>query len=373
MAGRTLGPIAAAGLAAGAALVACFDVLHSTADIRAACEIDPSLAGCSTDFCAWSADEAEAHALHACAWLGACETPMGNDAFGPCMFRARMAYDCKANPQHAVRGAAHAVWDCLQRARSCAEVDACVFEQHEVHCQPTATTGTACVPTLPDLRVACDAADGGTTRPRGENCALSGQTCDPVSATCTGRGSAAACSRTCEDGLLHWCSVDPTAVLSADAGSAVDEGIDCTNNGAGACAFVPPNAAVASWVACEPASSAGACTPDASASCTGGVATSCLTGHLESVDCDTLLGSPGACTPGPLAPLFDWTSPCSLSPPQCSDDTCNGDLLTSCERGAPFNARCSSQGLGPCRLVATEEASAPRAACTPPADAGSGH
>lgn len=110
-------------LFAGGALVACFDVFHSTSDVLTACESDPTRPGCGpvardaqatadveTDFCAWSPHEAQEHALHACTWLGACETPMGNNAFGPCYFRALLAYDCAANPNHRARHAAHGLW-----------------------------------------------------------------------------------------------------------------------------------------------------------------------------------------------------------------------------------------------------------------------
>ena len=65
-------------------------------------------------------------ALRACSWLGACEGPIGTNAFGPCYFRALMAYDCAANPNHRSRNKAHALWDCLQRVETCGEVDACI-------------------------------------------------------------------------------------------------------------------------------------------------------------------------------------------------------------------------------------------------------
>src|ERR1700760_2638033 len=98
---------------AGAGLVACLDLFHSTHDIETACEIDAARPGCprpravvdaGTDFCAWTREEADTNARSACSWLGACETPLGNNAFGPCYFRALMAFDCEANPNHPVRG-----------------------------------------------------------------------------------------------------------------------------------------------------------------------------------------------------------------------------------------------------------------------------
>src|ERR1700689_4317635 len=125
---------AALSLSGGPLLVACFDLLHSTADIRTACEIDAAHPGCAAesteaDFCAWTSSEARQHAVHACAWLGACETPMGRNALGPCMFQALLAYDCASNPNHRVALEAHQLWDCLQRAGSCVDVDACISQQ----------------------------------------------------------------------------------------------------------------------------------------------------------------------------------------------------------------------------------------------------
>src|SRR5580693_5188287 len=131
--GLALATFAVLATCAGAALVACFDLLHSTADVRTACELDASYPGCTvvqdveTDFCSWTRDEAKHHALHACAWLGACESPMGNNAFGPCYFRALMAYDCTINPDHRASGEAQSIWSCLQGVKSCGDVSACLF------------------------------------------------------------------------------------------------------------------------------------------------------------------------------------------------------------------------------------------------------
>ena len=41
--------------------------------------------------------------------------------------QALLAYDCSANPNHPVRGTARDLWDCLWRAKSCRDVDACIF------------------------------------------------------------------------------------------------------------------------------------------------------------------------------------------------------------------------------------------------------
>jgi len=119
-----------ASLAFGAATVACFDLFHSTADLLTECAIDAATPGCLTggkDFCEWTSIEARKHAEHACAWLGACETPMGKNAFGSCVFQGLLAFDCAANPNHRVKGRARELWGCLSLAQSCDDVDACVF------------------------------------------------------------------------------------------------------------------------------------------------------------------------------------------------------------------------------------------------------
>src|SRR5262249_31367774 len=108
------------------------------------------------------------------------------------------------------------------------------------------------------------------------------------------------------------------------------------------------------------------CTPDASASCDGGVAVSCPAGWLESIDCTRLLGVAGACTGGEPNPPFDWTAPCAATSPSppCPGDSCDGSKLTSCERGAAFSVDCAEQGWGSCRLMSVEPGAPMRGACT---------
>ncbi len=367
--GIALATLTAVALSCGA--VACFDLLHSTADVLTACERDASSCAVAapsaeTDFCSWTRAEAQAHALHTCTWLGACETPMGNNAFGPCYFRALLAYDCAANPNHRVQHEAHGLWDCLQKARSCADVDACIFGHGAPSAcgSPGVYTECADKSASPNVRVRC--ADGGVEpypRARGENCALWGQTCAPLpgGGVCAGEPTGSSCVRdSCDGTSLHWCAA------SDDGGPGVDLGIDCASNGASRCGGFPSTDA-AQWLACRPASDAAACAPDASATCDKGQATMCPTGVMETLDCDSLLGSVGGCAAGSLSPPFDWTSPCSVSPSGCASDSCNDGGLTSCERGATFSASCTSEGLGACRMVSAEPGSTPRAACTPTA------
>jgi hypothetical protein len=358
--------VASAGLVAlGATSAACFDLFHSTSDILTACEIDAQSPACgahSTDFCAWSPPEARQHAAHACGWLGACETPMGRNALGPCMFEALLAYDCAANPNHQVKDPAHALWDCLWQAQSCDDVSACILPGGPPTCQGAGDV-TACAdaggaPESAGIRIACDPAHADAAPPS-ENCALWGQTCASAGgrATCSGDVAGYSCAQSeCFGNQLRWC----------DGG---DVGIDCTSNGAGRCSGFPKTSQAA-WVACVAESDAGACPADLTARCTSGRAVSCPSGVLETINCQSLLGgTSGACQSGPLNPAFDWTSPCVVKPPECTSDSCasdGGGGVIGCARGAKFVVDCASEHLGACRLVSTELGTEQHAACSPP-------
>jgi hypothetical protein len=314
-----------------------------------------------TDFCAWSESQAADRAAHACTWLGACESPIGNNAFGACYFRALMAYDCAANPDHRPQQKSRDLWDCLQQVKSCAEVDACMFPD-EPACGD-AGVSTACSTINPADRVFCF---NGATAGR-ENCALWGQTCSPTAhgSMCSGDPTGHSCpgEPQCDGNgtTLHWCVPD------VDGGPGIDRGIECASNGAGGCGGFPSSdPKSARWLACLPGTDAGTpCTPDASATCDHGRATMCPTGVEESLDCHALLGSENACSPGALSPPFDWTSPCALPVP-CAEDSCNGSNLLSCERGARFEVDCAAHGLRNCGLVPVDPSGSARAACTPP-------
>jgi hypothetical protein len=370
----TAAAVCAACALLGGALAACVDLFHGTSDILTACEVDASIAGCTdagatgeaatgagTDFCGWSDSLAQQNAAYACAWLGACETPMGRNAFGPCMFEALLAYDCAANPSHPATGTAHDLWDCLWRVQSCADVDACVFPSKP---QPCGTNGTACGTAGSaarnnfDVRVEC--VDGGRTR--GENCAMWGQTCASAGqggycAGAAGNAGLACDVDECSGSSIHWC---------VDGG---DIGIDCASNGAGTCGGFP-SPTDAGWVACLPRGDAAACSSAASAQCDGGVATSCAAGVVETIDCNALLQSEHGCTPGAFALPFDWTSPCVVDDPDAAPcvEGCAGTQLTGCARGATYVVDCASPriGLGACTMVTTDDGRATHAACSPP-------
>ncbi len=356
---------------AAAAVVACVDLFHSTGDILTACELDAATPGCvseggadvvvdagPTDFCTWSPSEARQHATHACAWLGACETPLGRNAFGPCMFQALIAYDCSANPNHPVRNKARALWDCMWRVQSCGEVDQCLFPKGTQPCNSSGFVQCSTVKGNGDVRVECSQAGANT---RGENCALWGQTCantSGVEAICAGDPAGSTCaSSTCSgSSLVRWC---------ADGGANV--GIDCASNGGQACAL--PGGGDAAVPVCAPSGDGGACAVDASATCSSGTATSCADGIVERVDCASLLGSgpdASACTAGPLSPPFDWTSPCAQTPPSCTQDTCQGPILTGCWRGASYTVDCNKEVGTACGQQTTDRGTVTNAACGHP-------
>jgi hypothetical protein len=353
-----------------AGVVACFDVLHGTGELRTACEIDAAAPGCSgpagPSACAPSAAEARMSAEHACAWLGACETPMGRNALGACMFAATAAFDCDANPGHPARGKQATLWRCLATAASCAGVDACIFPTAAPSCtRPGNYTGCAATSaeggTTNDVRVEC--MDGGgvlPATPGGENCALWGLTCS-VGATggdCSPSSDPGCPANECGGGsVIHWCPSGPNG------------GIDCATTGALTCGGFPTRDAAA-WVACIPSSDGGApCAPDLHAACSGGVARACPAGVPETLDCAALLGAApdaASCQAGPLSPPFDWTSPCVLDPPACTADSCEGGVANGCARGAVFSVSCSDVGLGPCSMRSTDLGTQQHATCTAP-------
>jgi len=281
------------------------------------------------------------------------------------MFQALMAYDCAANPNHGLRGKAAGLWGCLAGVKSCGDVGGCVFPQGEVlcgghggytACGTPATLSSATAENV-DVRIECE--DGGTAH--GENCALWGQTC------LAGPSGGAACSAidagVCAQGSV--CDDNDTAIrCGADGGSLV---IDCASFGTQHCSGFPVVHAP-SWVACVAESDAGdaaTCFPDASAACVDGVSVSCPSGVLETLDCNALLGSMDACSPGPLVPPFEWTGACGVAPAECDADSCDASVLTGCGRGAAFSVDCEEAGLGACSLVTTDEGSLVRAACAP--------
>lgn len=378
MRARVVATVSAVCAAMGCGLFACFDLFHSTRDVLTACEIDAQTATCGasdaapppppdagSDFCTWPERDARTRAQHACAWLGACETPTGRNAFGACLFQALLAYDCAANPNHRVKAKAHNLWDCLWQVKTCGDVERCLFPQGSPACGSAgdfASCGNAIDGAVSnvDVRFEC-IGDGAppSAIAHGENCALWGQTCaaSGTSAVCAGEMAAGCTMSGCFVGAarteLRWCD---------DGG---DIGIDCASNGGQLCGAFPERNA--SWLACLPEGDGGACAPDASATCVNGVAFSCPTGVIETIDCAHLLGSDAACTDGVLAPHFNWSSPCAVTRSPCTTDSCtNAGALNGCVRGAPWTLDCTKESLGACRTTRTSSPPGTGAACARP-------
>jgi hypothetical protein len=346
-----------AAAAGGAALIAC-DLFHST-DFATLCDINSSADACMdaapsadaavapTDFCSWDAATARTNAEHACGWLSACELPLGNNDFGPCMISATLAYDCAANPDRKVQGALHEYWDGLWQAKTCADVDRAVFPGAGAGDKVPACQGAgfaACGVQYDGgdnsaVRVECDEAGAPA---RGENCISQGRTC--AGGACVGSATTP-CATGCSGAQLADCS---------DAG--VDEGTNCALFGSGQCLMLAAGPACSS-------TGGSPCSAGAAVTCAGGVASGCPSGTSETVDCTELTGS-GSCNPGLASPSWDVSSVCFLDGGSCGPDSCSGDTLVSCARGATFVTSCSGLGLGPCGLVVTVDGL--RAACGKP-------
>jgi hypothetical protein len=350
------------GAAGMLAFVAC-DLFHST-DFATLCDTTPTADACTdgprpaeagpappTNFCAWDPATAYGNAQHACAWLSACELPLGNNAFGPCMVSALLAYDCATNPDRPVTGRLHGYWDALWQAASCADVDRAVFPgAGNADLVPPCRNGggfTSCGVAYDggdnsSVRVECDEAGAPA---RGESCLAQGRTCAGGACVASVAGP---CVTGCNGTTLDDCD---------DAG--VDRGTSCAVFGAGSCVVTDAGPACAS-------TSSSSCTPTPVVSCSdGGVAEGCPSGTSETVDCNVLTGM-GSCNAGPAVPAWDVSSACFADAAACAPDSCkgNGDMLVSCARGAPFSVSCSTFKLGSCVTVMTFDG--PRAACGRP-------
>ncbi len=346
--------------------IACVDLFHST-DFDTLCTVSPTDPRCDgdaattpdvvapdtskpvttrphPDFCSWDSARAKNEAAHACAWLGACEGPVGESAFGPCMVRAQLAFDCTANKTLRPGGAADAFWSCLSTVTSCAEVDGCAFPSGVDTCGKLASGNfKSCGNANPSTLIQCTAP--GLGRALGtEPCAMRGKTCttDGLSeATCTGTpGDHAKNAIPC---IATECL---GTVARACASTINDDGFDCASQGATCVTTggVP---------AC--ASSAGpTCAVAAPPACVNDTIVACVRGHELSVDC-SLIGPKDAPGLGCDATLltgsktYDLTEACWLAAAACTgEDRCNGTTLTSCGRGATYEVDCGSVGLTRC-------------------------
>ena len=400
------------------ALGGCGDLFHETSDIRNACERDASTAGCpgvtpggsssdgsggssdvdagdgaprEYDFCAMASPTALATAQNACAWLGACESPVGNNRFADCMRHAILAYDCRANPNRPVRSNARAFWGCMQGATDCASVDRCALPSGR-----RCVNGTwlpSCVPpaqgdAIADASGVADAGGGFDFGPasisratcanglpegdEAENCAAWGQTCveSDGGARCGSAPGGGACiASLCVGGALTDCD---------DAGRSI--GVDCANYGAQTCT------ASGAGAACV-AQGGAICPSGPEVVCLGEIATGCPSGEIEAVDCTLLVprsdggsamassaAAPGAnpmsggsraChASGAGSPKpWDVSRACFLDQGCTTADACSGATLTSCVGGVTYSFDCGASPFGGCQVVLTSDADGARARC----------
>lgn len=370
--------------------IACVDLFHGT-EFETLCTHSPNDPRCHgdasipdavaevavdarrphPDFCSWSSEMARAQARRACAWLGACEGPLGESAFGPCAVRAQLAYDCKANPSLRPAGDSDAFWACLATVTTCADVDQCAFPSGLQQCgavEAGSLTRCATVGGNVATRLRCTTSPEAGRAAGVEPCAMLGETCsnEPGSG-----GSAASCTGTQAFSCSTTVCAGSSAIDCNPAGAGtVDLGLDCANFGGGRC--LPSDGG---GPACVGGAGARACPTDALPSCvvnvtTGansGVVSSCVDGHLIDVDC-TKLGLPCDVSPNPPLPFptYDPAAACVRRAPAAdvcdTGDACLGSTIRSCGRGALQTVDCLSVGLKGCAINPANG----KAACTPP-------
>lgn len=359
---------AGAVVALGTALLACVDLFHAT-NFDTLCSVSPNDPSCSEDasgppdaaatdaagvdaarphpdFCQWSSDEARAQAIRACAWLGACEGPLGESRFGPCVVRAQLAFNCSATPTLRPAGAVDEFWGCLATVTSCGDVDRCVFPatngvQDCIEVTPGASTNCGAVGANQRVRVKCSGPAG---RPVGvDPCVMRGQTCAAETgsiAECSGTQGYDCATTACAGGGAVDCNLSGIHTF--------DKGVDCRGIGGGACTMSDAGPA------CLAGKGTPSCDGEPAPVCVGSIATSCVEGEQIRVSCDAI-GLPCDVSE-PVAP-YDLGAACvDRAAGACSTtdtDTCTGlTTLESCGRGAPFSVDCATLGLGKCKLDA---------------------
>ena len=287
-----------------------------------------------TDFCTWTIPDAHERARRACAWLGACEGPLGPNKFGLCLDNALRAYDCQLNPARKVIGKAHDYWDCLSKVQSCGDVTRCVSAGKVLGCSTPASEQSDC---LNDTLLDCPAA---ATSPSAiVACVGAGQTCDR-SSTSYCAGTASACA-----------SVPPAVCTSTRildcVSTSTDVGVDCALFGAGSCVLGGD-----AGPSCVPGSGT-ARTPTATISCAGGfVATGCPGGRTETVDCRNLMEDAGTCDTTLAGRPWDVSRGCRKNDALACTEACGADGgLTACHRDKPVEISCALYGLKACATV----------------------
>lgn len=334
-----------------AALPAC-DIFHSTdfptkcAD--GGCDERPAPPPPDSGVLPFTTDTAAAleHAKETCAWLGACESPMGSNAAGACLQAAILAFDQRANPSRPPAGASRAFWICAYAAsvaRSCDAMRACVYPNLE----QCGGSFVGCSAASPATRIACDKA-GSIPTGAAETCDLWGSRCAAAvgntNAVCAGPQGLSCAKSGCSGTGLSLCAPDGGA----------DNGMDCANVGARACVDT------ADAGGCVPAG-AGSCAPTRDVTCDdAGVAHGCAAGVPETLDCTAFAG---ACTPSTLPQWAPPIAACYFPGPGCTEDDCSAGF-TACLAGRRVPIDCASYGLTACVSVATPDGTRP--ACGKP-------
>lgn len=372
--------LAGALAASGLPLLACVDLFHAT-DFETLCTASPTDPACDAatdaaakpdvdgseaadgapahpDFCAWNTAEARKQALRACAWLGACEGPLGESVFGPCVVRAQLAFDCTANPALRPRGEVDAFWGCLSTVASCGDVDRCVFPGGVQDCNEVLTgsssacggdaTGTGPVAANKRTRVECSGPKGRAVGV--EPCVMLGKTCskeNDSTATCSGTAGFDCTTSQCSSSSAVNCTLAGTRTI--------DRGLDCSGYGDGDCVLTTTGSP-----SCAPSDAATRCTDEAPPACDGTDVTTCIANRETRVHCN-LLGLPCDVSE-PVEPSDPSAACVDRSGITCAgSDACEGLLLVSCGRGARFSVNCQKVGLGACKVAANG-----RAACGAP-------
>lgn len=338
------------------------DIFHST-DLPTKCsdggcaDSAPMDAGVSP----FTTDSVKAfqYAQQVCAWLAACESPMGHNMTGTCLVDAVLAYDRTINPNRAPKGAARTFWQCAFDASTtgratgpdagnrCDAMYACVY--------PTSKTGEACGGMFvgcagmdPSTRIDCRGSAPNIVA-AAEPCKAQGKACSAQggnsNALCTGPQGQTCMTTGCTGSAMSFCD---------DAG--VDLGQDCSLVGGGTCTDVFDAGA------CKP-EGPGSCVPTQNVTCDdAGVAHGCMTGVPETVDCKGLLGD---CVEG-LVPTYQPPSrACTRAIAACTMDKCSNGSINACMRGRLVMIDCGAVGLGPCTTIQTST-DGPQPACGKP-------
>jgi len=358
-----------AGVSAIAAIVACGDLFHGTS-FDTKCTADASAKGCPrppvTELCAVDIATALARAEHACAWLAACESPMGQNRTGLCIANALMAYNCEANPNRKPIGDAYQYWLALANADDCAGIVKAVAPAGKQACSPMNPNApqpyTGCgsrdgVIGNPFSRVQCPVADS-LTKGLYENCAAYGKKCSATSTNdlsqCVG-AEARACTTT-------KCSGQKLVNCDNDAG--IDHGIDCAQFGDGTCI------ATGASPACKPSSTTVLAATNVVRCGSDDIAKGAVTGFEESVNCKVFTGVvDGGTYPSPACVPIDGGS-VGITPRDacqgklgCTDDICDKSVLRACVQGNEIRFDCKDVGLGGCNPSVKTQEDDTHAAC----------